>query len=163
MGAFASVLTAMTVRESLIPTRCCTCPEMPRAMYSFGLTRFPESPMCLSSLSHLRSPEIGLLHPTSPPRRRASSSAIARSSFFLNPLPTATITSAFSSSTLDASGLTISTNSSFGASTFGEYFTTEGFFEKTPPSSKVFKLTTHGLVFSITVERNPPPSTSLET
>ena len=44
IGAFLSLFTAMTVAERLAPTMCCIWPEMPAAMYSFGVTVMPETP-----------------------------------------------------------------------------------------------------------------------
>ncbi|KKK79585.1 hypothetical protein LCGC14_2832060, partial [marine sediment metagenome] len=44
IGASASLLMAMIVPASFIPTMCCMAPEIPMAMYTDGLTVFPVCP-----------------------------------------------------------------------------------------------------------------------
>ena len=52
MGALASRLTAMTWRQSLIPCKCCTAPEMPNAIYTLASTVLPvAAERCASSSS----------------------------------------------------------------------------------------------------------------
>lgn len=41
IGAFLSVLIAITLSALLIPTRCCIAPDIPKAIYNFGETELP--------------------------------------------------------------------------------------------------------------------------
>ena len=44
MGASGSLLTAMTFLAPDMPTRCCTAPDIPNAMYRSGATVLPDMP-----------------------------------------------------------------------------------------------------------------------
>ena len=99
---------ATTVRAPFIPTICSICPEMPQAMYRFGLTVWPDNPMRLSTGSQSTSPVNGRDPASVPPSRRASCSSCFRSSMAFTPRPAETMTSALEMSTwLRARGLTL--------------------------------------------------------
>ena len=44
MAASGSLLMAMMLSDPFMPTMCCVAPEMPAAMYTFGLTVLPVWP-----------------------------------------------------------------------------------------------------------------------
>src|SRR5258705_9779526 len=93
-----------------MPTRCWIAPEMPHAMYSFGLTTWPDEPTWYSCGSQPAS-TTGRLAPIAPPSAFASG-WITSGNFAGSPTPRPpdTMMSAFERSTPFDSVFLISTN-----------------------------------------------------
>src|SRR5690606_6604832 len=74
------------VLDELIPARCWIAPEIPIAMYRFGLTANPVCPTC-SSCGRQPASETGLEHAVAAPKTSANSSIIFQFSGPFNPRP----------------------------------------------------------------------------
>src|ERR1035441_3059302 len=90
MGAFSSLLIAITALDPFMPTRCWIAPEMPTAMYTLGETVWPELPTWRSMGSQPLS-QMGRDAASSAPSASASSFTIGMFDCSLMPRPTETI------------------------------------------------------------------------
>src|ERR1039458_1045540 len=98
MGAFSSLLIAITALDPFMPTRCWIAPEMPTAMYTLGETVWPELPTWRSLGSQPLS-QMGRDAANSAPSASASSFTMAMFDCSLMPRPTETIRLAADKST----------------------------------------------------------------
>ena len=96
IGASWSLLMAMMFFEPFMPTMCCVAPEMPQAMYTFGLTTLPVWPTCIEYGTQPAS-TIAREAPAAPLSSLARSSIIENLSFSPSPRPPDTTIAASSS------------------------------------------------------------------